>query len=102
MTLQEIKEKYCVDAMSAIEARGIISGSMKGDKKKAEQELNRIYSEWIVHFKTKDGSKYTMKVNGCRNEKEAFSMALKKAVSNGNGNDIDKSSPLKVDYQRKW
>lgn len=88
--------------MTAVMARAILNGSAEGDKEDARRNLNRLYSEWVVKFKTKDGSPYTMKIVGAEDEDQAWKMALKNADKNGGGDLIDKTAPLNIDYIQKW
>lgn len=88
--------------MTAAMARAILNGSTEGDKEDARRNLNRLYSEWVVKFKTKDGSPYTMKIVGAEDEDQAFKMALDNADRQGNGDLIDKTAPLNIDYIQKW
>lgn len=88
--------------MTATMARAILNGSAEGDKEDAHRNLNRLYSEWVVKFKTNDGSPYTMKIVGAEDEDQAWKMALENAVKNGGGDLIDKTAPLNIDYIQKW
>ncbi|MBR4407754.1 MAG: hypothetical protein IKT27_05520 [Clostridia bacterium] len=88
--------------MSAGMARSILNGSVEGDKEDARKNLNRLYSEWVVRFKTKDGKPYTMKISGAEDEADAWKQAVAYAERNGNGDKIDKTAPLSIDYIQKW
>lgn len=88
--------------MSAGMARSILNGSIEGDKEDARRNLNRLYSEWVVKFKTKDGKPYTMKISGAEDEADAWKQAVASAERNGNGDKIDKTAPLSIDYIQKW
>lgn len=88
--------------MTAAMAKAILNGSAEGDKEDARRNLNRLYSEWVVKFNTKDGRPYTMKIVGAEDEDQAWKMALQNADKNGGGDLIDKTAPLNIDYIQKW
>ena len=100
--MQKMKITVHESKMSAGMARSILNGSVEGDKEDARRNLNRLYSEWVVKFKTKDGKPYTMKISGAEDEADAWKQAVAYAERNGNGDKIDKTAPLSIDYIQKW
>lgn len=100
--MSKLKVKVHESKMTAVMARAILGGAVEGDKEDARRNLNRLYSEWVVKFKTKDGSPYTMKIVGAEDENQAWKMALKFADQQRKGDLIDKTAPLNIDYIQKW
>lgn len=84
--------------MSAGMARAILCGAVEGDKDDARRNMNRLYSEWVVKLKTNDGSPYTLNIVGAEDEDQAWKMALKSADRHGNGDLIDRTAPISIDY----
>lgn len=103
MTRDEMNLKYCMDAgieSTAIGARAVLSGLQKGNKKAAEETLNRLYSDWIVKFKKDDGKVSSIKLTGAKNKEDAIKMAAKYASRTLTGYDLQ--HPVDVIYQKKW
>lgn len=88
--------------MSVGMARAILCGAVEGDKEDARRNMNRLYSEWVVKLKTNDGSPYTLNIVGAEDEDQAWKMALKSADRHGNGDLIDRTAPISIDYIQKW
>ena len=100
--MSKMKIRVHESKMSVGMARAILCGAVEGDKDDARRNMNRLYSEWVVKLKTNDGSPYTLNIVGAEDEDQAWKMALKSADRHGNGDLIDRTAPISIDYIQKW